>query len=304
MALVLAIPNRMSKGILNENNFPMSYSNNTLDFLTVLDVAHNSNGAFLESTSTDITFIWNTDVAMDIVVNRSKYRLTKNEIIMLTNHHSVNVISFKSARLIKFDLSFFGSNDPVENDLKGALFFNVTNVPIVSISENELHTFENLWEVFRSEMKSRDNMQYAMLQSILKRITILCTRKLKNESSEGSGKKEADVLREYRFLVENYFSKHHGVAFYASMLNKSPKTLSNLFSSLSGRTPIDIIHERIMTQARMQIFHTTKPIKEIAYDLGYEDIQTFSRFFKNKEGLSPIQYRQSVQCPEAKITMA
>jgi AraC-like DNA-binding protein len=172
------------------------------------------------------------------------------------------------------------------------LFFNVTSVPILSIKENELYAFENSWDIFCIEMKSKDNLQYDMLQSILKRIIILCARKLKSEKTITSAKREADILREFRFLVENYFVKHHDVAFYASMLNKSPKTLSNLFSSLSDRTPIDIIHERIMVHARKQIFHTTKSIKEIAYDLGYEDSQTFSRFFKNKEGLSPVQYRE------------
>jgi AraC-like DNA-binding protein len=47
-----------------------------------------------------------------------------------------------------------------------------------------------------------------------------------------------------------------------------------------------------MLHARRQIVYTKLSIKEIAYGLGFEDIQTFSRFFKNRQGISPIQYRE------------
>jgi AraC-like DNA-binding protein len=50
-----------------------------------------------------------------------------------------------------------------------------------------------------------------------------------------------------------------------------------------------------MLHARRQIQYSEKSIKEIAYDLGYEDIQTFSRFFKNKEGISPIEHRDKIK---------
>ncbi|MFT3796153.1 helix-turn-helix domain-containing protein [Flavobacterium sp.] len=281
----------------------MVYKNDSLGFLAVMEISHATKNRFFEAASTDMTFIWNRGCPMNVVVNQMNHQLLQNEVVILTNHHRIDGIDFESARLIKFDLPFVShSNDAVENDLKGTLFFNPTHVPILSITEAEMHAFESSWEVFRQEMKSRDSLQYAMLQSILQRLMILCTRKLKKEHLRMPKKREADILREYRFLVENYFSKHHDVAFYASMLNKSPKTLSNLFSSLSDRTPIDIIHERIMTQARTQIYYTTKSIKEIAYDLGYEDIQTFSRFFKNKEGLSPLQYRESRCAKEEAVT--
>ncbi len=271
----------------------MVYENNTIELLKVAEISKTTNVSPFDIASTDITFVWNRGCTMNIVVNQRVYELLKNDIIILTNHHRIENVGFEAARLIKFNLPFINHiGDKVENSLKAALFFNVTSVPIVSIEENELHTFENSWDIFCIEMQSKDNLQYDMLQSILKRIIILCARKLKKEKNGTAANRETDILREFRFLVENYFAKHHDVAFYASKLNKSPKTLSNLFSSLSDRTPIDIIHERIMVHARKQIYHTTKSIKEIAYDLGYEDIQTFSRFFKNKEGLSPIQYRE------------
>jgi AraC-like DNA-binding protein len=270
----------------------MVFNNSTLDLLTLREITNGSKTSFFEGSTTDMTFIWNKGYHMNITINQVEYLLMKNDIMILNRHHSVEMIDFESVRLIKFSIPFFNhTNDELENDLKRILFFNLTSVPLLSINEDELQYFENSWDIFCLEMKSNDSLKYAMLQSVLKRLLILCTRKLKRNPVMTSPKK-ADILKEFRFLVENYFSKHHDVAFYASMLNRSPKTLSNVFSLLSDQSPIDIIHERIMADARKQIYHTTKSIKEIAYSLGYEDIQTFSRFFKNKEGISPIQYRE------------
>jgi AraC family transcriptional activator of pobA len=99
-------------------------------------------------------------------------------------------------------------------------------------------------------------------------------------------------------LVESHFYKHHDVAFYASKLNKSPKTLSNLFSNIN-RPPLSIIHDRILIHARRQIYYTAFSIKEIAHQLGYKDVQTFSRFFRNREGISPAQYRDKNTSPKS-----
>ena len=135
-----------------------------------------------------------------------------------------------------------------------------------------------------------------MLQTMLKRILIECARVLKkNTNFELLETSQSDVVREFYFLVECNFIEHHDVAYYADKLNKSPKTLSNLFSIVSNKTPLQIIHDRIIIDAKRLIQYTDKTIKEIAYNLGYENIQTFSRFFKNKEGISPIEYREKLK---------
>ena len=63
------------------------------------------------------------------------------------------------------------------------------------------------------------------------------------------------------------------------MLPKSPKTLSNPFSKTYNKTPLQFIQERLILEAKRALHYTNKPIKEIAYDLGFKDLQGFSRFF-------------------------
>ena len=80
---------------------------------------------------------------------------------------------------------------------------------------------------------------------------------------------------------------------YADMLNRSPKTLSNLFMRYGLPSPLRVIHERIEAEAKRLLLYSTKSAKEIADILGFEDLATFSRFFKKMEGKSISEYRKN-----------
>jgi AraC family transcriptional activator of pobA len=101
-----------------------------------------------------------------------------------------------------------------------------------------------------------------------------------------------DIVREYNYLVESNFKTKHQVADYAEMLNKSPKTLSNLFKKYNEKSPLQVIQNRTILEARRLLHYSDKSIKEIAYEIGYEDIQSFSRFFKKMEGVSPSDFKR------------
>ncbi|RUT72148.1 AraC family transcriptional regulator [Flavobacterium cupreum] len=266
--------------------------------LLILDELDNVNKDILyKCGDTDMTLLWNKGEEMQIMIDKVEYNFKKNDVVFLTEYHKIDSLNLDSVRFLRWNQPFFCPiNHDNEVGIKGLLFFGATGLPIVNIIENEIKFLENYWENFTNEMASKDSLQKDMLQSILKQILIFCARSLKKSAHyDRLEKSQVDIIREFNFLVEGHFSKHHDVAFYAAKLNKSPKTLSNLFALVSNRPPISIIHDRIMLHARRQINYTNLSIKEIAYDLGYEDIQTFSRFFKNKEGVSPIQYREKLK---------
>lgn len=271
----------------------MVFENNSKEFLCVVELNKENKNDVFNVRETDMTFIWNTGEYLNITVDKVPYKLSKNEIIFLTEFHKIDNIDVDTARMVRFNQPFYCIiNHDNEVGSKGLLFFGATGVPIITVDESIVKDFEISWNIFLSEMGQKDILQKDMLQSMLKRMLILSVRILRKSTNLNKlENSQAEIIREFNYLVEGHFSKHHDVAFYASKLNKSPKTLSNLFSIVSQRPPLNIIHDRIMMHAKRQIDYTNLSIKEIAYQLGYEDIQTFSRFFKNKEGISPVQYR-------------
>jgi AraC-like DNA-binding protein len=102
---------------------------------------------------------------------------------------------------------------------------------------------------------------------------------------------EFDLVRRFNLLVENHYRQFHQVQDYANLLNKSPKTLSNLFAQYNHKTPLQVIKDRIVIEAKRLLHYTDKSAKEIAFELGFDDPANFSRFFKQQTGLPPSDFK-------------
>lgn len=240
-----------------------------------------------------LLILWNLEDELKLNIDGVEYKIIANQIVFLTEFHKVIVHSVGMVRLIRFNRSFYCIIDhDHEVGCKGILFFGASQVPIIDVIEDELSKFETLWEMLNVEMNSRDSLQQEMLQMMLKRFVILSTRLYKNQFKlQDADKGKLNLLREFNYLVEMHFRTKHTVSQYAELLNRSPKSLTNLFSQYGQKNPLQLIQDRILLEARRQLLYTDKIVKEIAYEIGFDDIQTFSRFFKTKEGVSPREYR-------------
>lgn len=110
-----------------------------------------------------------------------------------------------------------------------------------------------------------------------------------------------DLIRRFALSVEIHFRQQHEVKFYAEALHKSPKTLSNLFALYKQPTPSEIIHNRIILEAKRLFLYTDKSAKEAAFELGFANPEHFSRFFKSKTGFSIPDFKK--QGPKKPATL-
>ena len=94
--------------------------------------------------------------------------------------------------------------------------------------------------------------------------------------------------------IEEKFKKKHSASDYATLLNISSNALAKLVKTHFNKTLTELITERIIIEAKRELYMTSKPIKEIAWDLGYSDEFCFSRLFKNNTDISPQIYRETV----------
>lgn len=96
----------------------------------------------------------------------------------------------------------------------------------------------------------------------------------------------------FRQILEHHYRQLHTVKEYASRLNVSAKTLTNCVYESSHSTPLKIINERIILEAKRQLLHSDLKIKEIAFYLGFEDPSYFVKFFKRQTGYLPAEFRE------------
>lgn len=264
--------------------------NNASIELDVLE--QNTCEIFQKNPTGSLTILWFETNGNDFVIDGVKHTFNKNEIVFFTEFHQIQVIRKGRTKLIRFNRPFYCIIDhDVEVSCKGLLFFGASQLPRIQIPKESLEHFEILWKMFKIEMNSVDNLQAGMLQMMLKRYLILCTRLYKEQSDWTDELEPSDLVREFNFLVEQHFKTKHSVIEYAELLNRSPKTISNLFSKLNRKTPLQYIQDRKMLEARRLLGHSDLSIKQISDEIGFEDSQSFSRFFKKQAGISPSEYR-------------
>lgn len=272
----------------------MKYKGQNNEFIELIDLKEGNSLTFDNTVSYLLSFVWIRGKLTEIVFEGTNLHLNNNSIICLTSFHKIEFNIIESARVIKFNREFYCVKDhDSEVSCKGLLFYGANQLPYFQIPIDEMDKFETFWRMFQIEMQSKDELQLEMLQMMLKRFIILCTRIYKSQMNLSKLElKEIDIVREFHFLVEQYFKTKHSVQEYADLLNKSVKTLGNTFSKFSDKSPLQIIHERKVLEAKRMLRYTNKPIKEISYELGFEDIQTFSRFFRKMEQISPSDFKK------------
>ena len=249
---------------------------------------------FLDMRYADLlSILWFRDGGNLIEVDGAEYAFGANQVVFLTMLQRVALKKTGRAVLIQFSKQFHClSQADAETSYKGVLFFGSSSLPSIAIPPPQIPKFELLLSVFAAEMTVGDGLQTEMLDVLLKRFLILSTRIFKEQAAQaGSAVPPTGIIREFNYLVECHYFNKHTVAEYARILNKSPKTLSNFFLKYVHKSPLQIIQERIALEARNQLRNTARTVSEIAYHVGFQDVQTFSRFFKRMEGVSPKSYR-------------
>ena len=105
---------------------------------------------------------------------------------------------------------------------------------------------------------------------------------------------EEIVKRLVQYIIKHYINER-SVSFYADLLHVSPQHLSTTVNKVTGKTVTDIIAKLVITDAQAKLKSTDMTIQEIAYSLNFPDISFFGKYFKRYTGMSPKQYRESIE---------
>lgn len=241
-------------------------------------------------------FIWVKRGSITIKVDYQEMILGQDDVISLSHLQHLEFTSINGEyQTLLFNSNFYciyGHDNEVS--CSGFLFNGSSHVIRFTLTEKERDLLTDISEALVREFSVSDNLQEEMLRILLKRFIIQCTRIARHRLDITQEKEQTfELVRKYFILVDSHFRDKKQVQDYAGMLNKSPKTLSNIFSTNGLPSPLRVIHERIEVEAKRLLLYSDKSSKEIADWLGFEDQSSFSRFFKKMTGQSTVQFRNT-----------
>ena len=199
--------------------------------------------------------------------------------------------------LINFHPSFFCLfKHRNEVSCNGVLFNNLYDTPVVNLSPDEMASLSTIADQLKAEIGDREKPDQDVLISLLKIFLIKATR-TKMEQRHGE---EAQIgkmpltLQRLREAIETHFKTLRSPGEYGELLHISAKALNKVSKAYFSKTLSELIAERLIIEAKRELYLTNKSVKEIAFELGYEDEFYFSRYFKKKVGVSPQIFRNTV----------
>lgn len=172
----------------------------------------------------------------------------------------------------------------------GILFNNIYETPFVHPCLKDIDKLDFVLESLIEEFKSNETAQHDMLLAYLKQFIIHSVR-IKKEDKQFIENSESKLFKDFSVLVEQNFKRLHSVTDYAKRLGVSPKSLTKHFQKLNLPKPSEFIKDRILLAAKRQLIYTNNSVKQIAFDLGFNDPAYFTRFFKKSNTKSPLQFK-------------
>jgi AraC family transcriptional activator of pobA len=225
------------------------------------------------------------------------YFMAPNQILRVNNSPNENLKRSGWLLLIHPDFLW---NTPLAKKIKQYEFFDYSVNEALFLSEKEEEILNNIIQNIRQEYHT--NIDKFSQDIIISQIETLLnyserfyhrqfiTRKITNHQ----------ILDRLEKLLADYFENDYlttkglpTVQYIADTLNISPSYLSGLLKVLTGQSTQQHVHDKLIQKAKEKLSTTDLSVSEIAYELGFEHPQSFSKFFKTKTNISPLNFRHS-----------
>ncbi|NTS40365.1 helix-turn-helix transcriptional regulator [Flavisolibacter sp. BT320] len=189
---------------------------------------------------------------------------------------------------------------PLAKKIKQYGFFSYSANEALHLSDKEKATILSIFAILDEELNSRiDEFSHDVIIAQIELLLNYANRFYKRQFITRKTV-NSDLLQKLEEILDDYFNSDRSinegiptVQYLAAQLAISPSYLSDMLRSLTGQNAQQHIHHKLIEKAKEKLSTTRLTVSEVAYELGFEHPQSFSKLFKTKTNQSPLEFRQS-----------
>ncbi len=199
------------------------------------------------------------------------------------------------AEVLIFTDIFFCQREFDHAFLKNSTLFNPFAHNINPVSLMASKELEIIWSQMQREWKNIQTLfKHELLKNYLHNFLMIAER---DQQQDRIPTLKADIQKSYVLsfmdLLERHFKEQHPITYYTEKIAITNKVLNNAVYKVRGKTPKQIITERIVLEAKRLLVYSTDSIKVIGFELGFGEPTNFVKFFKNNCGMTPASFRDN-----------
>ncbi len=195
--------------------------------------------------------------------------------------------------VVVFNIDFFLQNNFPRKYLDDKGVLQATVQPFIYVSPKAAKKAIKIFETILHEKDGTRKHKEELIALKVIELVILCDRMYNEDLQLAANLPSVELVKKFIALVDENFLKERSVTFYASQLNVHPNYLNALVKKHTGLTAKDTIQNRLLLEVKYLLHSTHLSIKEISHELGFEDPNYLTTFFKRLVKVPPLQYRAS-----------
>jgi len=231
------------------------------------------------------------------IVDFNPVKIKPNTLLFL-NKETVQCFDPKEnsgGKVILFTDNFFCKSNADTKFLKTSILFNdLLSVSQICLQKNS-DLFAELFKQLETELTNpKDHYQAEVLRNLLHNVMLLSEReRRKQDFTELKKGADLDYVMLFKDLLENSYKLQKKVASYSRELGLTEKRLNQATSKILDKSPKKMIDERVMLEAKRLLAHTNESVKEIGFELGFEEPTNFIKYFRKHHNSTPVEFRES-----------